>query len=88
MAEKPMPNVRLRSEREKRGWSRDYVAENIGSDLRSVGRWERGTTSPTPYYRQALCELFGMNRERKCELCAKWGAYYYVFALSRAWHNN
>ncbi len=63
MAEKPMPNVRLRSEREKRGWSRDYVAENIGSDLRSVGRWERGTTSPTPYYRQALCELFGMNAE-------------------------
>ena len=51
----------LRSEREQRGWSRDYVATAIGSDAQSIGRWERGTTSPSPYYRQALCELFRMN---------------------------
>ena len=51
----------LRSEREQRGWSRDYVATKIGSDAQSIGRWERGTTSPSPYYRQALCELFRMN---------------------------
>ena len=52
---------RLRSERELRGWSREFVADKIGSDTRSVGRWERGATSPNPYYRQALCELFRMN---------------------------
>src|SRR5438105_6225478 len=57
------PNDRLRKEREKRGWSRDYVAGKIGGDPLSVGRWERGTTSPSPYYRQKLCELFRMNAE-------------------------
>jgi transcriptional regulator with XRE-family HTH domain len=57
------PNERLRSERAKRGWTRDYVAEQIGSDTQTIGRWERGYTSPSPYYRQRLCELFCMNAE-------------------------
>jgi transcriptional regulator with XRE-family HTH domain len=48
----------LKREREIRGWSRKYVAERIGSDLQSVGRWERGETFPNAYYRQQLCELF------------------------------
>ena len=54
---------RLKSEREKRGWSRDYVAEKIGSDTHTIGRWERGNTFPSPYYRQELCKLFSMNAE-------------------------
>jgi DNA-binding XRE family transcriptional regulator len=49
MKEKPGPNKRLRSERERRGWTRNYVADKIGSDTRTVGRWERGTTSPHVY---------------------------------------
>ena len=57
------PNERLKNERERRGWTRDYVAEKIGSDTKSVGRWERGAIFPSPYYRQKLCELFGMNAE-------------------------
>lgn len=48
----------LKQEREIRGWSRKYVAERTGSDVQSVGRWERGETSPNAYYRQQLCELF------------------------------
>jgi transcriptional regulator with XRE-family HTH domain len=56
-------NERLKSEREKRGWTRDYVAGKIGSDTHTIGRWERGATTPSPYYRQKLCELFGMNAE-------------------------
>jgi transcriptional regulator with XRE-family HTH domain len=60
---KPAPNTRLRSERERRGWTREYVAGKIGSDARTVGRWERGTTSPSPFYRQRLCELFEMDAE-------------------------
>jgi transcriptional regulator with XRE-family HTH domain len=60
----PHPNDKLRNARLRRGWSRDYVAEKIGSnDSQSIGRWERGTTHPNPFYRQALCELFGMNAE-------------------------
>lgn len=50
----------LRKEREQRGWSRAYVAEKTESDPRTVGRWERGESFPNPYYRQKLCELFGM----------------------------
>lgn len=51
----------LKRERELLGWSRTYVAQKIGSDAQTIGRWERGTTSPSPFYRQALCELFRMN---------------------------
>ena len=51
------PNKRLRYERERRGWSQDKVAEKLGTDGRSVGRWERGVTNPTSYYQEKLCEL-------------------------------
>lgn len=60
---KPAPNTRLRSERERRGWTREYVAGKIGGEVRTIGRWERGTTSPSPFYRQRLCELFEMDAE-------------------------
>ncbi len=60
---KPVPNTRLRSERERRGWTREYVADKIGGEVRTIGRWERGTTSPSPFYRQRLCELFEMDAE-------------------------
>lgn len=53
----------LRRERERRGWSRSYVAEKVDSDAQAVGRWERGKTSPSPYHRQGLCELFRLNAD-------------------------
>ncbi len=54
---------RLRQERERRGWSRQYVAEQINVDVVTVGRWERGERLPHPFYRQKLCDLFAMNAE-------------------------
>ena len=42
------PNQLLRREREWRGWSRQYVAEQIGSDFNMIGRWERGNIFPSP----------------------------------------
>jgi WD40 repeat protein/DNA-binding XRE family transcriptional regulator len=48
----------LRMERELRGWSRNYVAEQLEVDVVTVGRWERGERFPHPYHRQKLCELF------------------------------
>ena len=42
----------LRYERERRGWSRNYVAEKIESDPQTVGRRERGKAFPNPYFRQ------------------------------------
>lgn len=57
------PNRRLKFERELRGWSQDDVAQRIGSDRQNVGRWERGKTSPSPFFRQRLCELFDKNAQ-------------------------
>jgi len=58
---KMLPNERLRQERQRRGWSRQYVAEQIGvADPKTIGRWERGVAFPSSYFLQKLCTLFGM----------------------------
>lgn len=57
------PNRRLKQARELRGWSQAKVAEEIGTDATTVSRWERGVFSPTPYFRERLCKLFGKNAE-------------------------
>lgn len=51
----------LKVERELRGWSQARVAEAVGTNTRTVIRWEQGQTIPYPYYRERLCELFGKN---------------------------
>jgi transcriptional regulator with XRE-family HTH domain len=52
---------RLRQERQRRGWTREYVAEQIGiADVKTIGRWERGVAFPRAYFLQKLCALFGM----------------------------
>src|ERR1700730_4248593 len=55
------PNQRLKTERELRGWSQKYVADQLGADHYYLSRWERGTAFPSPYYRQNVCVLFGKN---------------------------
>src|SRR5258707_12604761 len=58
---KMLPNEQLRRERQRRGWSREYVAEQIGiADPKTIGRWERGVAFPSPYSLQKLCTFFGM----------------------------
>jgi transcriptional regulator with XRE-family HTH domain len=60
-AAQAVPNQRLRAQRELRGWSQKYVAEQIGADHYYLSRWERGTAMASPHYRQKLCALFGKN---------------------------
>ena len=48
----------LKQVREERGWSQKDVAEKVGTDAKTVSRWERGVASPSPYFRQRLAELF------------------------------
>jgi transcriptional regulator with XRE-family HTH domain len=58
---KMLPHEQLRQERQRRGWSRQYVAEQIGvADPKTIGRWERGVAFPSTYFLQRLCSLFGM----------------------------
>ncbi len=51
----------LKMERELRGWSQAKVAEAVGTNIRTVIRWEQGQTLPFPFYRERLCALFGKN---------------------------
>jgi tetratricopeptide (TPR) repeat protein/transcriptional regulator with XRE-family HTH domain len=60
-AKHAVPNQRLKEARELRGWSQKYVAEQISADHYYLSRWERGTASPSPYYRSKLCALFGLD---------------------------
>jgi transcriptional regulator with XRE-family HTH domain len=63
-ARKMPANDRLRSERLRRGWSREYVAAQIGvADPKTIGRWERGDAIPSAYFRQKLCSFFGLSAQ-------------------------
>jgi transcriptional regulator with XRE-family HTH domain len=48
----------LKRERVLRGWSQADVATRIGSDPKTVGRWERGLTFPSPFLCQRLSEVY------------------------------
>jgi len=67
----PLPfHERLRYEREQRGWSQEYLAEQIGSDPKTVGRWENGERRPQAQFRRKLVELFDISA-REFGLIAK-----------------
>ena len=51
-------NTLLKQAREERGWSQKDVAEKIGTDPKTVSRWERRVAYPSPYFRQKLSDLF------------------------------
>jgi tetratricopeptide (TPR) repeat protein len=58
----PRPTIsRLKRERERRGWTQSELAERIGTTQVNVSRWEKSVTTPSPYYRQKLAELFGKS---------------------------
>lgn len=66
------PNAALREQRLLRGWSHQYIADAIRTfceqDNQSTGitadmisKWERGLHTPSRFYQEKLCRLFGMN---------------------------
>lgn len=56
-------NKKLSRQRELKGWSQEKLAQEVGTTAKIVGRWERGESKPTPYYRQKLIQIFGKNAE-------------------------
>ncbi len=54
---------RLKQERERRGWSQSDLAERIGTNQANISRWEKEitATSPGPYFRQKLSDLFAKS---------------------------
>ncbi len=57
------PRQRLVVERMRRRWTQLEVADQLGTTPGNVSRWERGITSPGPYFRRKLCELFGSSAQ-------------------------
>ena len=51
-------NHLLRHARLERGWSQAVVAAHLATSTKNVSRWESGGTSPSPYFRAKLCQLF------------------------------
>ncbi|HEU5375091.1 MAG TPA: FxSxx-COOH system tetratricopeptide repeat protein [Ktedonobacteraceae bacterium] len=56
-------NNRLRQERIRHNWRQKDVAEQLGTTVLTVKRWERGHQQPSPYFRDKLCVLFGKGPE-------------------------
>jgi transcriptional regulator with XRE-family HTH domain len=71
MEEARHPNQRLRCARLQRGWSQQRVADLLNqllgaarADRELVYRWEAGKRTPSPFYRERLCQVFGMTAEQ------------------------
>src|SRR6266700_2755461 len=56
-------NNRLRQERIARNWRQRDLAEQIGTTVITVKRWERGKQQPSTHFRIKLCTLFGKSVE-------------------------
>src|SRR5713101_7128072 len=56
-------HLKLRRERELRGWTQGDLADNIGSDTKTISRWERAKAFPSPYYQQKLMKILDKSLE-------------------------
>ncbi|HLG60501.1 MAG TPA: FxSxx-COOH system tetratricopeptide repeat protein [Ktedonosporobacter sp.] len=61
MPVKKTARTRLIEERKRRQWSQQELADHLGTTRHNVSRWEAGLTTPGPYFRTKLCELFAMS---------------------------
>ncbi len=57
------PNASLKRQREIRGWSQHYVAQQMKTNAFTIGRWERGISHPSAYFRAKLCVLFELDED-------------------------
>jgi transcriptional regulator with XRE-family HTH domain len=66
MQEHSMPhgNSKLREERLRRQWTQQDLADHLQTTKLTIGRWERGISTPSPHFRLKLCALFGRSAEQ------------------------
>ncbi|HEU5377921.1 MAG TPA: helix-turn-helix transcriptional regulator, partial [Ktedonobacteraceae bacterium] len=62
--EKPSLYTTIGMVSKKRQWSQQEVADAVGTTQRNVSRWERGLTTPGPYFRTKLSTLFGKSPQQ------------------------
>jgi transcriptional regulator with XRE-family HTH domain len=58
-----IPNERLRAARERKRWTQEELAAQLGTDFETVSRWERGETMPRSDFRRRLCDVFDLPAE-------------------------
>ncbi len=49
----------MRNARSYRKWTQQELADRVGTTKINISRWENSATSPSPYFRQRLSEVFG-----------------------------
>jgi tetratricopeptide (TPR) repeat protein/transcriptional regulator with XRE-family HTH domain len=54
---------RLRQERIQHNWRQQDLADQLGTTVATIQRWERGSHQPSAYFRSKLCTLFGKSAE-------------------------
>jgi tetratricopeptide (TPR) repeat protein/transcriptional regulator with XRE-family HTH domain len=54
---------RIRQERIRRNWRQQDLADQLGTTVVTIQRWERGTQQPGAYFRAKICALFGKSAE-------------------------
>lgn len=59
----PYPNHILRKTRERRGWTQQELADQLGATPLTVHRWEQGKSKPGSYFRTRLCDLFNLTEQ-------------------------
>lgn len=53
----------IKSHREAKGYTQEYIAEQLGVSRQAVSKWENGTTEPSTSNLFALAKLFDMPIE-------------------------
>src|SRR3954466_6102995 len=56
-------NESLRRLRIEHNWRQQDIADQLGTTVTTIGRWERGHQQPSAYYRVKLCTLFGKSAQ-------------------------
>lgn len=56
-------NESLRQQRIGHNWRQQDVADQLGTTVTTIGRWERGDQQPGAYFRVKLCTLFGKSAQ-------------------------
>ena len=56
-------NHLLREERIRHNWRQRDLAEQLGTTVLTIKRWERGYQQPSSYFRFKLCTLFNKRAE-------------------------
>lgn len=60
----PIKRERLATARKAAGYSQESLADRLGVERSTVGRWESGETTPQPWLRPKIAKLLGLSHER------------------------